>query len=483
MQLQTDLWIEGAYYVDFDALGQLRIVGPNNHLHFGSVGLYRDKIKIDQVYTENEQLVISGAFLTDKLFLRDPAVGHIQKVRHFTERIGQATLSFETVLKRQPGELSPNYIAAQITKSGYEISYKRLFQRHWYGVKLRLAPDVDLARVDRRRGFNLSSRKDETIGFTIVTDTDSLPHSHLDHVVKPNAWLTDRFGDNKRYVDHLLDRTAIEITHLVKNNKTSGFEYGTVFPRDWMESADLGEGDLEPTAISYMYEKAFEYVNPQGVGWHENIVGEFEFEKDREMGELSSSLDDLIDRSSRIGATLNELISQVKEMYVIRNMVDIEPRYILGLDQLSQRQLTPSDLERIKRVARYTVLQAESNDLITFKKMPTLLRRHKHDEYFDAGNWRDSKRAFKKVHQLVAPYDVNVVFYPQALSLIKKHAKWLEVDPDQLSRLVNKWDRVRDWYRFKNHDGQMAYALALYDIKPNPGKIPTFKQLVVNHID
>ena len=41
MQLKPGLWIEGAYYVDFDNLGQLRIVGPNNHLHFGSVGVYR----------------------------------------------------------------------------------------------------------------------------------------------------------------------------------------------------------------------------------------------------------------------------------------------------------------------------------------------------------------------------------------------------------------------------------------------------------
>src|SRR5207245_1234688 len=111
------------------------------------------------------------------------------------------------------------------------------------------------------------------------------------------------------------------------------------------------------------------------------------------------------------------------EMYIIRNMVDIEPRYLFALDSLPHSVFSQQDLDRAKRVARFIVLQAGSNQLITFKKIPRLMRRHKYDEYYNAGNWRDSESAFQRVHQVIAPYDVNVVFYPRALALIAKHAR------------------------------------------------------------
>lgn len=475
------MWIEGSYYVDFDTLGQLRIVGPNNHLHFGSVGLTQDQIKIISTYSEHGQFVIEGQLMTDQIFLHDPAIGHIRRVRDLTEIPNKETPSFAQVYRRYPTDLAPNYIGVELTSDGYEISYKRLYQEHWYGTKLLLAPDVTVRRHDRKRGYQLTTKM-PAISFKLSTICDQLPDSRLSNVLAGEPLDTSPFAERQSDIDHLLDRTNFEITHLVKNNKTSGFDYGTVFPRDWMESADLGAGDITPNGLAYMYHKAYEYINPQGLGWHENVVGELEYEKEQEIRGLNHSLDDLVDQSNRVGHSLRELVNQITEMYIIRNMVDIEPRYLFALSTLRQKDMTSRDLEQAKKVARFILLQADHNRLITFKKIPKLLRRHKYDEYYGAGNWRDSETAFKNIHQVIAPYDVNVVFYPRALQLIAEHAKNLGADVGHVKELQAKWQQVRDWYRFENRDGKSAYALGLYEIGDDPDKTHP-KQLKVNHLD
>jgi hypothetical protein len=482
MQLQTNLWIEGAYYLDFDQHGQLRIVGPNNHLHFATVGLYKDSLAIDEVHSEGGELVVKGHILASKTFLHDPIVAHIMKVRRYIDVQDKAKPDFQTVLRKNRADLLPNYIGVRYIKGAYQIEYKRLYQRHWYGTIITFAPDVKVDRQDRRRGFSLKASNSEHIRFTIKTESDQKPASALDRVISGHRIHTEVFKSSSNQVNALLDRTAMEITHLVRSNKTSGFDYGTVFPRDWMESADLGKGDFDIEAIRYMYHKALEFVDPQGAGWHENIVGEFEFEKQQETLELSAGLDALLDQSSRLGIALKDLIKQVEDMYVIRNMVDIEPRYVMGLDDLPHHMWNKIDLGRIKRAAHYVVAQAESAELITFKKIPPLLRRHKHDEYYGAGNWRDSMRGYKMVHPVIAPYDVNVVFYPRALEVIENHADMLGFNVSHIKELRRKWQKVKDWYRFTNTDGSEAYALALYDVKPN-GDSLEFKKLEVNHLD
>lgn len=468
--------------MDIDELGQLRIVGPNNHLHFGSVGLYSSQFSIDLVYSQDNCLVVSGRFMAPELLLHDPALGHIRKIRELVKRSGKPPRKFEEIIKNHQTEVAPNYIGLEETKAGVEITYKRLFQNHWYGVRIQFTPDVKVDRHERRRGFKLSTTKPE-INFVITADTDELPKNDLTLVTNVTPPInTVPFGNQKHQIDFLLDRTALEINHLVKNNKTSGYDYGTVFPRDWMESADIGADDLTPEAISYMYDKAFEFINTHGVGWHENIVGEYEFEKHQESSELSESLDNLVDRSSRIGSALQHLIGQVEQMYIIRNMIDIEPRYILSLKNLNPDTLDPDQIQRLRRVAAYILLQADINELITFKKIPPLLRRHKGDEYYRAGNWRDSGHAFKLVHPVIAPFDVNAVFYPQALRLIHKYHEILHVDKDKVQTLRKKWDKVKDYYKFTNTDGIEAYALALYDIHNTDGKL-SYRKLAVNHTD
>ena len=79
----------------------------------------------------------------------------------------------------------------------------------------------------------------------------------------------------------------------------------------------------------------------------------------------------------------------------------------------------------------------------------------------------------KKVHPIIAPFDVNAVFYPKALANIKKYREYLNLgkkDIKDIDDLIKKWKGKKKNYLFKNSDGRMAYALALYDIKKDKKK-------------
>jgi hypothetical protein len=484
MQLTGDLWIEGAYYVDFDHQGQLRIVGPNNHLHFSPVGLYKDKdLTVNQVYCHEGNVRVEGEFNQRELFFHDPAMGHIRKVRDAIEHKGTHNSTFAEVSARKPLELAPNYIGVEQTATGQAIVYKRLYGRHWYGVIMHFPDGVELVRDQSHYGFKIKAPEGVAkIKFVLEPGSDHIPAVGPKTVLRSGQPDFNALGENSKMADWLWQRAGVEINHMVQYRKTSGIYFGTVFPRDWMESADLGALDLVPTARRFMYHESLSHVDRRGVGWHEDIVGEYRYEERRQLAKIAASLEEVTENGQRAQGRLKALATRAKAGYINRFMVDIEPRYMLGLDVILSRPTKEHDLSRIQRVAKYVIHEADRKDLITFKRIPDLFRRHRHDEYFSNGNWRDSNEAFKKVHPILAPYDVNVVFYPQALRAILKYAETLQVDGTKVKQLIDKWDRTRDWYKFINPDGTPGFAMALYDVRYQDKGL-VYKKLTVNHTD
>jgi hypothetical protein len=212
-----------------------------------------------------------------------------------------------------------------------------------------------------------------------------------------------------------------------------------------MEAADIGHHDLTPEVKSYMYEESLKNVNSRGEGWHEDVVGEFKYEY-----EISGK--DILDR----------------------HMIDIEPHYLMNIEYLSQDfWLKKENRKKMHLVARYILRQAKARGHITFKK----------DN--DTGNWRDSGDAFRKVSEVIAPFDVNAVFYPKALKSIKDNYKefgFKDNEVSEIKKIYHKWKDKRDEYKFRNKDGTMAYALALYGITGKNGKFE-YKKMELNHID
>jgi hypothetical protein len=456
---KDNLWISGGYYVDFDELDQFRIIGPNNHLYCGLVDIPRHKIAINHVNSKRGGSValVKGMFLSKSINLYYPAMDDIRTMRELSTRHdgGKSPfVSFLEIRRMHFDKLVPLLIQHRKSKEGSNLIFKRPYGDSWYKVTFEFSENIKVEAIKKPyKGYKLISDNAE-IPFVIRAATNDVHKKKIVNVCVFCDFDFKVFGKYKDTVEKVYERTKIEIEHLITWGKTSGDRFGTIFPRDWMESADLGVHDLTQETRDYMYEATLKNVNEKGESWHEDVVGEYKYQH-----EVAGR--DIFDR----------------------HMIDIEPHHIFGLSQLSQDFLLKKETrERLREVAKYVVKQARENQLITFKKLPKDQRRPG-EVYYLSGNWRDSNWAYKKVHPVIAPFDVNAVFYPEALKALKNFQSKLGVEIKDLDKLIAKWDRVKDYYRFRNEDGTTAYALVLYDVSSDKKGKLKYKKMKANHLD
>ena len=468
-QLKKDLWIAGGYYVDFDSFKQFRIIGPNNHLFCGLVDVPRHKIDIKSVKNKNNILTVKGYFNSESLNLYYPAMDDIRTMRKL---VGHND-TFLSVREKDFSCLVPQIIRKIKRDNRISLKFKRVYGKNFYETVFQFESGIEIKKIKKpfagfklgfthilsQKGNKKSKSRNEKIPFIITCRTNDINFKEIKKIssIKENSFDFKLFKEKDNFVKYILKRTEIEIKHLLEWGKTSGDRFGTIFPRDWMEAADLGVNDLTSEVRGYMYQASLKNVNQKGEGWHEDVVGEYKYE-------FEVSGKDIIDRK----------------------MIDIEPHYLMSLDYLPQNFWFKKDVRnKLNRVAKYVLKKSRKNDFIIFKKQ-SFLKRTKDKEYFLKGNWRDSGEAFKKIHPIIAPFDVNAVFYPKALANIKKYQKHLNLsknDVKDIDDLIKKWKNKKKDYLFKNPDGRMAYALALYDIKKNKDKKVSYKKMKVNHLD
>lgn len=451
-QIEKNLWIADGYYVDFDSFGQFRIIGPNNHLYCGLVDVPPHKIKIKKVFNINHHLKIEAEFTSPKINLYYPIMEDIRTLR---ELMGDISINFLQLRYKVLGRAFPRIVKRTQTKNHKKIIFKRNYGDFYYQTEFLFPKNIKIRKISKPLlGFEIKNQKGGKINFEIISSTNEFHCQRFKHFFLWSAEDFDYeiFGNFKNEVKKIIQRTEIEIEHLISWKKTSGDRFGTVFPRDWMESAVIGIHDLRPEVIKFMYESSLAHINEKGEGWHEDVVGEYKYEH-----EISGR--DIYDRK----------------------MIDIEPNYIIGLNYLPEDFLAKKENnKKLRKVAKYIINQAEKNDFIVFKKIPPELQEGE-EKYYRMGNWRDSEWAFKKIHEIIAPFDVNCVFYPAALKTIEKFQKklGLEKQENRIKKLVKKWMNKKELYKFYNEDNKIAYALALYDIKDKEN----FKKMQVNHLD
>ena len=475
MQIGNDIWLEGAYYVDFDMNNQLRVVGPGNHLLLGTTGLTSRHITVEAIEPDGDELNLHLGVSLPGDFMADPAMGHIRRVRTYTQPTGikEPEPTFAAIAAAHPGELAPNSLTTNLTPAGPSVTYLRTYGDQYYGTRWQWPTGVVLTRDADQRGFVVTGSSGP---YHVVVTTATTVHPPR---FRGRLW---RRPGTAAASEPLLQRARAEIEHLVSNYKTSGFDYGTVFPRDWIETADLLAPQLTPAAVRFMYAESLRHVSDDGAGWHEDIIGEFRYEREQEVAGLRTNLDELVGPDSRYRTDFERVLSQLGDLFITRQMIDIEPHYILGLRLVEPAAFDADTLVRLRHVARYLVNQAQTHRLITFKELAAPFRRQRGKEYYDAGNWRDSTLAFQKIDPVIAPFDVNAVLYPQALRVLRQHHKLLGLGADQLDHLITKWDGVREHFRFTNPDGLPAYALALYGVRDNVTGL-RYRQLKANHLD
>lgn len=453
MKINKNLWIEGGYYVDFDAFGQFRIIGPNNHLYCGLVDIPRHKIKINSVKTKNNVLQINAVFNSNSVNLYYPAMDDMR-----TARVLAIRKTFLKIREEVYNKMVPQIVRKSKKDGKTLLKFKRVYGRKYYQTIFEFGDEVVIKKTKYPfAGYRISiphltsPNRGGNIGktpFIIRANTNDINFHKLNKIsiIDVNDFNFNIFGKEKEIIKGIWNRTEFEIKHLLEWKKTSGDRFGTIFPRDWMEAADLGCHDLTPKVKSYMYEQSLKNINKNGEGWHEDVIGEYKHEH-----EVS-------------GRRIFD-----------RHMIDIEPHYLIGLRNLSKDfWLKKENRKKMHLVARYILKQAKTYNQIVFKKNN------------DTGNWRDSGDAFRRMSKIIAPFDVNAVFYPRALRAIEKNYQELGFDKSdvvQINKLFNKWKNKKEEYKFENEDGKMAYALALYGTKKDKNGNYQYDQFGVNHLD
>lgn len=427
-------FIKGNYYFDIDLQNQLRVTGPENHLLLGLAVPPHFPIEIDSYDEIEGQLSIELTIPTQEITVPLPLVTDIRTLRHFIEPVVPHP-TYKDLVDAGNQEVIPRNVELQemggLTVLRLTNSYVDEGKEKTYGSELFFPPDYLVTLSGKNLGIRSSSESIQMLIYSVATVEDELGFE---------TPVFDESGDFdsalfSEEIVNLFEEAKVHIEHLVKSKKTSSFEYGTIFPRDWIESADLGEGDLSIETIDYMYRQSMKYVSESGEGWHEEVIGEYR----TRLGDSSKLVD--------------------------RKMIDIEPRYILGVPRVSKRFLFDEENhEKLKRVAAYLMQQAEKKSLISFKQINP-----EQEAYYPVGNWRDSANAFPGQKSPLAPYDVNCVFYPQALATIYKYHEYFEVeDLEKLSQLIEKWNRNKVKYRLYHPDDVIGYSLALHGKKNIP---------------
>ncbi len=453
MKINKNLWIEGGYYIDFDAFGQFRIIGPNNHLYCGLIDIPRHKININSIKSKNNILQINAVFNSESVNLYYPAMDDMRTVRELTIQ-----KTFLKIREEIYDRMVPQIVRRSRKDEKTLLKFKRVYGRKYYQTIFEFGDGVIIKKIKRlfagykifishptspKRGGNI-----EEIPFTVKVSTNDINFHKLNRIsaIDISSFNFKAFGKKEMVIKEIWSKTEFEIKHLLEWKKTSGDRFGTIFPRDWMEAADLGYHDLTPKTKDYMYEQSLKNVNKKGEGWHEDAIGEFKHEY-----EMSGK--DIFDR----------------------HMIDIEPHYLVGAEYLSYDfWLKTENRKKMRLVAKYVLKQADTRNYITLKKNNV------------TGNWRDSKNTFRRVSKIIAPFDVNAVFYPKALLIIKNNYKKFgfgESDIVQIGAIYDKWKNKKDEYKFKNKDGRTAYALALYGTEKNEDGSYQYEKFKVNHID
>ncbi|MDQ3238978.1 MAG: hypothetical protein M3P33_00500 [bacterium] len=423
----SKFWFAGGYYIDLDEYGQLRIAGPGNHLFCGFT--LPKPFNISKIRQTKNRLKLQIKFSATELILHQPIMGDIRSVRSVTETANTPRPTFAQMQNLYPGQFMPTETVSKETSTP-KIIFIRKFSEYKYGFELSTTKSAKIIKSDNL--YHIVSSSEVVINISCFFDfpSEKIQFRHL----MLNGLIKNSFTLMPSEIQNLVERSEEELGHLLSYAKTSSYEYGTVFPRDWMESAELGIGDLSKSTIEEMYAQALKNVTSDGLGWHEDVIGELA-EKFKQKGE------DIIDR----------------------RMVDIEPRYMLGLSRLSPQFLKKNNnISKLRSAARYVVGQAQSCNLINFKD-PLV------------GNWRDSPGAFKNVKGKIAPFDVNAVFYPAALAQILQHHSILHIEPEIVLPLIKKWQQISQSYKFIDQSGESGFALCIYGDKQ--------KILSVHHTD
>lgn len=428
-------FLKDNYYADIDQHNQLRITGPGNHLLLGITFPKSLPPVVERVRELEGDLVLKLAFAGKKLAFSIPVVTDIRTIRRYTEGV-KPKLTYKDLVKQNITDVIPETVVQTETEKSHIITFRNIYydengEERYYGAKIRVSKDFALRQSGRV--ITVEGKKQVRITIRTVTNISIAEKIESPIFASGSMVLRDKLSP---FLHQLYKESRKNVEFLVRTKKTSSFEYGTIFPRDWIESADLGQDDLTQETIDYMYRQSMRKISRRGEAWHEDIIGHFR---------------------QKVGGD--------ESIHIDRKMIDIEPRYIMGVPHVSNQFLLHEDnRKKLLLVSRYILENAKRKELISFKMRPG-----KGTGYYIVGNWRDSGNAFPSQKVPLSPYDVNCVFYPTALRILLDFSDYFQIKKrEHVEKLLSKWEHNKEVFRMFHPKGIVGYALAVHGKKNRP---------------
>ncbi len=435
-------FLKDNYYIDIDSQNQLRITGPGNHLLIGITFSQKQKPVIERVREIDSDVSITLAFAENSLQFTLPVVTDIRTIRNYTEGIHPKP-TYQDLVKQNVQEILPQIIKSYDTENSHVILFQNTYtdekeENKYYGAKIIIPKEFTVKQTKS----SLKISGESQVRFRVRTYTNI---SIIEKIETPIFQTSNilRKGNLSPFLRELYRDSRKNVEFLIRTKKTSSFEYGTIFPRDWIESADLGKEDIHQEAVDYLYQQSMRKISKKGQGWHEDVIGHF-----------------------------RERVGKDEALHIHRKMIDIEPRYVMGVPQVSNQFLLNEDNhKKLLLVSRFILENAKKKDLITFQSA-----RGKNNKEIVVGNWRDSNCAYPKAKWPVAPYDVNCVFYPAALRIILDFSDYFQIkNRKEVQKLVLKWEMNKEKFKLFYPGGVVGYSLALHGVKNTP--------MPISHLD
>lgn len=435
-----EYYIKDDFYFDIDQHNQLRITGPENHLLLGLSISKKTPMSIEEYEIESDQLVLTLSSKSSRVVFSSPIVTDIRTLRSFVEsRTPHPT--YRELVRKNVRAILPKIHETEKTANNLLLRFANRYKdtrdaEQIYGAQF----EIPLSYKVSNKYKQITIEAAETVRFKIRTISSITIEDKYQYPI----FQTSKAPSAKLIPAHIIDlynKAEEQVTHLIRSKKTSSFEYGTIFPRDWIESACLGYGDLDPLTIDYMFSQSMKNISDKGEGWHEEIIGEYR-------------------------------TKTKQEEHVDRKMIDIEPLYIMGLEYVTKQFIFKEEnVQKLRAIGHYILHNAQEYHLITFKQTKTGT-----NEFYVIGNWRDSKEAFPFQKSPLSPYDVNCIFYPESLRIIRKYHILFDIkDVEEIDKLIVKWSKNKDMYRLYHPNDILGYSLALHGNKNLP--------LPISHLD
>ena len=212
MQLSTNLWLEKSFYIDIDHLGQLRVVGPGDHMYFGIINEKEKKrnYEVTKVFSRKNNVYIAGNFYGSKVKFLYPIIGDIRTIRTHSYLRGKKTISFYNIRKKFPDILMPDEVLKKEKDGKFIINFRRSFGRNSYGFDLILNSGI---RVSEKNSQFIFTNNGPIIKFKLKFFPGTFFKSvKLDNIFKKRNIRLNKFSDKKEVTRKILKRSEVEIS-------------------------------------------------------------------------------------------------------------------------------------------------------------------------------------------------------------------------------------------------------------------------------